>query len=208
MQVLRRGGMLLVGMIGLALFVGGCSKNKQADLTAQENAELREKIAALEEANRQAAVRDAERNQMTDNGGWEPEPAPRNVRGGGTPVFTDNEQGQPQATIAGDVLFASGSATIKADARKTLDRVATEIKRDYAGATVRVEGYTDSDPLVKTKKQWGTNEKLSQARANAVKTYLANKGIKSSRIEAMGFGSAKPKATKAQSRRVEIIIEQ
>lgn len=211
MQVLRRGGMLLVGMLGLALFVGGCSKNKQADMTAQENAELREKIAQLEEANRQQAAQAAqlaERQDTNGNGGWEPEPAPRSRQASNednTP-FRRNSAGQPQATLSGDVLFASGSADIKADARKSLDRVATEIKREYSGANIRVEGYTDSDPIKRSK--WGTNEKLSQARADAVKKYLSTKGIKSSRIETMGYGSAKPKSTKAQSRRVEIIVEQ
>jgi chemotaxis protein MotB len=212
MQVLRRGGMLLVGMLGLALFVGGCSKNKQADMTAQENAELREKIAQLEEANRQQAAQAAQLAERQDtNGGWEPESTPRSPRQASNEegrTFRPNSAGQPQATIAGDVLFASGSADIKSDARKSLDRVASEIKREYAGANIRVEGYTDSDPLVKHKKTWGTNEKLSQARADAVKKYLSTKGIKSSRIETMGYGSAKPKGTKAQSRRVEIIVEQ
>jgi outer membrane protein OmpA-like peptidoglycan-associated protein len=208
MQVLRRGGMLLVGMLGLALVLGGCSKNKTADLTATENAELREKIAALEEANRQ---KDSQLAQNQNDGGeWggESTPARTTRTSGGGDVFQTNTQGMPQATIAGDVLFSSGSATIKADAKKTLDRVASEIKRDFGGATIRVDGYTDSDPLIKSKKQWGTNENLSQARADAVKKYLSTKGIRSNRIETMGYGSAKPKATKAQSRRVEIIIVQ
>jgi chemotaxis protein MotB len=208
MQVLRRGGMLLVGMLGLALVLGGCSKNKTADLTATENAELREKIAALEEANRQKDSQLAK--DQTDGGEWANTEAPtRTTRtSGGGNVFQDNERGQPQATIAGDVLFSSGSATLKADSKKTLDRVASEIKRDFSGATVRVDGYTDSDPLIKSKKQWGTNENLSQARADAVKKYLSTKGIRNNRIETMGYGSAKPKASKAQSRRVEIIIVQ
>jgi len=205
MQVLRRGGMLMVGMLGLALVLGGCSKSKNADMTATENAELREKIAALEEANRQKDSQLAERqNENTDWGTEAPVRAARSTGGGN--VFQDNERGQPQATIAGDVLFSSGSATLKADSKKTLDRVASEIKRDFGSATIRVDGYTDSDPLIKSKKTWGTNENLSQARADAVKKYLSTKGIKSGRIETMGYGSAKPKATKAQSRRVEIII--
>jgi outer membrane protein OmpA-like peptidoglycan-associated protein len=202
--------MLLVGMLGLALVLGGCSKDKKtADLTASENAELREKIAALEEANRQKDSQLATQNQ-NDSGDWGTTETPtRTTRtSGGGSVFHDNERGQPQATIAGDVLFASGSATLKADAKKTLDRVASEIKRDFGGASIRVEGYTDSDPLIKAKKQWGTNERLSEARAESVKKYLTTKGIKSGRIETMGFGSAKPKATKAQSRRVEIIVVQ
>ncbi len=202
--VLRRGGLLVLGMMSLAVVLGGCSKDKKtAELAQTENAELRERIATLEESLRQ---KDAQMAQPAP-GGWENEPV-RASNSGGSQIFSRNNEGMPQATIAGDVLFTSGSADIKADAKKTLDRVATEIKRDYTGATIRVEGYTDSDPLVKTKKKWGTNENLSQARADAVKSYLATRGVSSSRIETMGFGSAKPKATKAASRRVEIIVIQ
>ena len=204
--VLRRGGLLVMGMMSLAIVLGGCSKDKKtAELAQAENAELRERIATLEESLRQTQAREAQ--VQAANTGWENEPA-RATNSGGGRMFTENSSGMPQATIAGDVLFTSGSADIKADAKKTLDRVATEIKRDYAGATIRVEGYTDSDPLIKTKKKWGTNENLSQARADAVKSYLATKGVSSSRVETMGFGSAKPKATKAASRRVEIIVLQ
>jgi chemotaxis protein MotB len=202
--VLRRGGLLVLGMMSLALVLGGCSKDKKtAELAQAENAELRERIATLEESLRQTQSREAQ--VQAANTGWENEPRAGNS---GAPIFSKNNEGMPQATIAGDVLFTSGSADIKSDAKKTLDRVATEIKRDYAGATIRVEGYTDSDPLIKTKKKWGTNENLSQARADAVKSYLATKGVSSGRVETMGFGSAKPKATKAASRRVEIIVLQ
>ena len=123
-------------------------------------------------------------------------------------VFHENSEGLASAEIAGDVLFSPGSDVIKTDAKKTLDKVASEIKSTYARASIRVEGYTDSDPLIKTKAKWGSNEKLSQARAESVRKYLINKGVKSNSVEAMGYGSAKPKATKAQSRRVEILVIQ
>jgi chemotaxis protein MotB len=71
---------------------------------------------------------------------------------------------------------------------------------------VRVEGYTDSDPLVKTKAKWGSNEGLSEARAESVRAYLISKGISSGRVSAVGMGAAKPKATKKDSRRVEIVV--
>jgi Outer membrane protein and related peptidoglycan-associated (lipo)proteins len=205
--VLRRGGLLVLGMMGLALVMGGCSKDKKAaELAQAENAELRERIATLEESLRQKDAQLAQQQQQQPIG-WETQPVQASNSGSGS-MFSQNSSGLPQATIAGDVLFASGSADIKPEAKKTLDRIATEIKRDFPGATIRVEGYTDSDPLVRTKKKWGTNENLSQARADAVKNYLATRGVSSSRIETYGYGSAKPKATKAASRRVEIIVIQ
>ncbi len=211
MGVLRRGGMFLVlCAMGLALVMGGCSRNKKADLATTEANELRVKVAELEEALRQKDMAAAQNTQaMMD----EPmnDPAPRNVRRGSSgddaPMIR-NRGGVTKAEISGDVLFASGSADVRPEARKTLDKIVAELKRDYARASIVVEGYTDSDPLVKAKAKWGTNDRLSQARADAVKKYLSSKGISSSRIETMGYGSAKPQATKAKSRRVEIIVLQ
>jgi outer membrane protein OmpA-like peptidoglycan-associated protein len=56
------------------------------------------------------------------------------------------------------------------------------------------------------------NTPLSEKRANAVKTYLLKKGLISNRVEAKGFGSAKPiadnttEAGKSKNRRVEIVL--
>jgi outer membrane protein OmpA-like peptidoglycan-associated protein len=212
MGVLRRTGLLgLVGLIGLSL-LGGCSADKKkADLAAQEAAELRERNATLEQSARDKDARIAELESRQPSTGYDDAdtaPAGRRSSGSGDIIQRDRETGLLGAVIAGDVLFASGSDAIKSEAKKTLDRVASEIKRNYAGAVIRVEGYTDSDPLVKTKAKWGTNDRLSQARADAVRGYLVSKGVSGSRVEAMGYGSAKPKATKAASRRVEILVIQ
>jgi outer membrane protein OmpA-like peptidoglycan-associated protein len=72
--------------------------------------------------------------------------------------------------------------------------------------TIEISGHTDNT---------GTDEinnKLSQARADAVKNYLLVAGINSSRIQAKGYGSFKPKATneteegRQANRRVEFAI--
>ena len=118
----------------------------------------------------------------------------------------DGNTGRMVAEIAGDVLFASGQATIKTDAKKQLDRIAKSLNGKFSGASIRIEGHTDSDPLVKQKAKWGSNQALSEARADAVKNYLSQKGVSSSRISTTGLGSTQPKSTKAQSRRVEIVV--
>lgn len=67
-------------------------------------------------------------------------------------------------------------------------------------------GHTDSDGNELS------NLKLSQARAEAVRTYLINQGVAADRLVAVGFGEAMPvesNATaqgKANNRRVEFLI--
>jgi chemotaxis protein MotB len=205
-RMLRRSGLfMLVAVFGLTLVLGGCqAEKKRADAAAAEAAELRERNAQLEQANRDTASRLAQAETAQNQGTTDD--MPRHNNGG--MLQRNKDTGLMTATLTGDVVFGSGSDVIKPEAKKTLDKLAGEIKSQYSGASIRVEGYTDSDPLVKTKAKWGTNEHLSQARADAVRKYLINHGIKSGAIEAMGYGPAKPKATKAESRRVEVIVLQ
>jgi outer membrane protein OmpA-like peptidoglycan-associated protein len=106
--------------------------------------------------------------------------------------------------VAGDVAFGPGQATLTAAGKRELDQIARDINRKHSGQRVRVEGYTDTDPVRRSK--WGSNEALSQARADSVEKYLISKGVSNSRITAVGMGAKNPKATKASSRRVEIVI--
>jgi outer membrane protein OmpA-like peptidoglycan-associated protein len=71
---------------------------------------------------------------------------------------------------------------------------------------LKLEGHTDN------KGSADYNLKLSKARANSVKKYLEDKGIKPTRIEADGFGSTKPIADNSteegreKNRRVEFKV--
>lgn len=106
--------------------------------------------------------------------------------------------------VAGDVLFDSGSATIKSTSKRTLDNVAASLNSRFSRNVVRIEGHTDSDPIRKSK--WESNEALSYARASAVQQYLVSRGVPSSRLQVAAFGASKPKSTKQASRRVEIVV--
>lgn len=108
--------------------------------------------------------------------------------------------------VPGDVLFDSGKADLKATSLRTLDKIAAVIQREYRTNTIRVEGYTDTDPIRRSK--WRDNMELSRARAAAVERYLQRRGVDASRVQVVGYGSAKPQATKAKSRRVEIVVLQ
>ncbi|MBL0926323.1 MAG: OmpA family protein [Phycisphaerales bacterium] len=191
--------LVLVALVAVSgLFSGGCQSNKDPvrDQMQIELQGLRDRVNAMEQrvAGMQAV----------------PAPAPVGMAGGGE-VFNEpgvTVHGGPGAAqvydVAGDVLFASGSASIRSTARRSLDRIAQQLNGQWAGNRIKVVGHTDSDPIRRSK--WPSNDALSMARAQAVLDYLAGKGVDRGRMLAQGLGSSEPKATKAASRRVEIVV--
>jgi outer membrane protein OmpA-like peptidoglycan-associated protein len=101
------------------------------------------------------------------------------------------------------VLFSYGKATIKEESEAALTEI-IEILKDYPNAKFTVEGHTDSIG------SYETNDRLSEKRANAVRTFLIDNGIDADRLTAIGYGERKPIATnmyktgRAKNRRVEI----
>ncbi len=198
---------VMAGGLVLGLGAGGCSNNKQAEAeAAAESSELRQKNAQLEQSlrERDATIAELQKSQQQQAVMATP---PSNSFDS-TPRNTGGSQGMNEGkkwTIAGDLLFGPGSADLKSGSKKSLDKIVAELKSSkYSGYNVRVDGYTDSDPIKKSK--WGSNDALSEARARSVEKYLESKGISSSRLSAVGHGSANPKKTKAESRRVEIVV--
>jgi outer membrane protein OmpA-like peptidoglycan-associated protein len=202
--------------------MGGCKSQKKTDEAMRESSELREENATLKQANQDRDVKIAELETALANcrtpqpvavspaTGWQPQPA---GYPGETPAFVDhgrsdfaaNDRGEMVATLAGNVLFDSGRAEIKSSARKQLDKIARELNSEFRGRGVRIEGHTDSDPIKQSK--WKSNDALSEARARAVEKYLVSQGVSAGRVSALGYGSSKPKGSKAASRRVEIVVE-
>ena len=106
--------------------------------------------------------------------------------------------------VASDILFASGKVDLKSTAKRTLAEVSGVLRSQYAGKTIRVEGYTDTDPIKKS--GWKDNLELSLQRAAAVHRYLQQQGIDGERMYAAGFGATNTLGSKAASRRVEIVV--
>ncbi len=114
-------------------------------------------------------------------------------------------RGTITVTLTNDVLFSSGKVTLKSSSRSRLNRIAQVIKRDYPGKEVWVIGYTDSDPIRKSK--WKDNWQLSTERALAVTRYLIQEGISARHLVAAGRGQYHPVSSeKAKNRRVEIVV--
>lgn len=101
------------------------------------------------------------------------------------------------------IHFAFDRAEIKASSYPVIDEIIQTIQKKSAVAHVRVEGHTDS---------YGSdayNQKLSERRAQAVRSYLVSHGIAADVVSAEGLGESRPvadnttKEGRAQNRRVE-----
>jgi flagellar motor protein MotB len=125
---------------------------------------------------------------------------------GGITVTRDTRAGTITVNVPGDVLFASGDAALKSSAKATLGKIAGVLKKQFGGKKLLVDGFTDTDPITRTKDKWKDNLDLSAARARAVAAALAEDGIARSQIGVRAFGDTAPRGSKAQSRRVEIVV--
>jgi chemotaxis protein MotB len=112
--------------------------------------------------------------------------------------------GEVTASLDSDVLFDSGKTTLKPTARQSLDKVAAVLNSTYGGRSIRIAGHTDTDPIRKS--GFKSNYHLGFERAFAVREYLISKGVPSNRIHLASFGPDLPRGSKAQSRRVEIVV--
>lgn len=202
--MLRRAIVSILGVGGLVLSMGlgGCSSvpKKDYDLAVQENTELRDRLASMQDTLRERDARISElesdpgRGQATGSTGFE------GISGVGVTLAGGNVI----VGVAGDVLFDSGKVDLKSTAKQSLDQVVQVIRSRYPGAIVRVEGYTDSDPIRKS--NWKSNEHLSAERAIAVEKYLVSKGLDNNTTYSAAFGPAHSKGSKKDSRRVEIVV--
>ena len=104
-----------------------------------------------------------------------------------------------------DVLFDTGSYTLKPAARERLARI-SGIVLAYPDLRLEIEGHTDSvgsDTY---------NQTLSEKRAASVRDYLVNSNVSINNVIARGFGKTRPVADNSTAsgrklnRRVEMIV--
>jgi outer membrane protein OmpA-like peptidoglycan-associated protein len=116
---------------------------------------------------------------------------------------TDTDRGL--VVNMGDVLFATGKADLGSDAKIALAKL-TGIVLNYPSLKLAIGGYTDSTGSE------DFNQKLSQARADAVLSYLVDQGLDSSGLSSQGYGMSNPVADNStpqgrqKNRRVEIVV--
>ncbi len=108
--------------------------------------------------------------------------------------------------LARAIYFVTGSSKFTDETEIRMEQV-SGIVNQYKTLKFDIEGHTDSTGSDKI------NSKLSQARADAVRTYLVEQGFPADMIAAKGFGSSTPigdnktRKGRQQNRRVEIFSE-
>jgi outer membrane protein OmpA-like peptidoglycan-associated protein len=104
-----------------------------------------------------------------------------------------------------DVLFDTGKYSLKPGAKEKLAKI-SGILLGHPGLQLEVEGHTDSI---------GTdefNQRLSEQRADAVRSYLVAQGVPTDSVAARGFGKEQPVASNStasgrqRNRRVELVV--
>ncbi|WP_409052578.1 OmpA family protein [Variovorax sp. GrIS 2.14] len=110
-----------------------------------------------------------------------------------------------KTTLQAETLFDFGKSSVKPESHAALDVLAAQIKATDYDVVITI-GHTDSvgsDSF---------NQRLSEQRADAVRTYLIAQGVDATRIRSEGKGEKEPVASnataqgRAQNRRVEIEV--
>lgn len=112
---------------------------------------------------------------------------------------------EDRIAIRRQVHFASARFRVLPDSYPLLEQVVA-VLADEPGLRIRVEGHTDDvGPAA-------VNQRLSQRRAEAVRAYLVARGVSPGRVEAAGYGAARPLTSnrtalgRARNRRTEFRI--
>ena len=210
---LTRAAGMVAGLALLLVATGCCQKEKQmiTDLQAsledagRDNDQLRSRLAEAETqvGSLQSDARLKEMTIASLQQRLNERPAQQPAQATGQ---WDVGQHADRVTLESDILFDSGKATLTAAGKTKLDSVVRDLKNNYAGKPVRVFGFTDTDPIRRTKNLWSDNLDLSLNRAAEVTRYLVAKGVEPKTIETVGMGEYFPLSSKAKSRRVEIVV--
>jgi len=220
---INRSGITVVLVAVSALSVGCCDKEKkQISYLSQQNLDLSTKNKDLHGQIAAARTRESQlMSQMTSEDlkvtalQTENQDLKQKLAAGAAKTSAGAPGGETavyRETVGSDVLFSPGKATLSAAGKRRLGSTVSVLKSRYAGMVVRVYGFTDSDPIKRTKNLWTDNLDLSANRAMAVTRYLISRGINAENVETVAMGAThfvsanKTKAGKAKNRRVEIVV--
>jgi chemotaxis protein MotB len=123
------------------------------------------------------------------------------------------KDGNIEITLASDVTFASGSAELTESGKKSLKSLTPLLKGKFAPYQIRVEGHTDSTPLVRSKEKYKDNFGLGSARSLSVVRFMESdlaveptRLMSATRGEHVPIADDKTDAGTKKNRRVDIVI--
>jgi len=120
----------------------------------------------------------------------------------------DTNEKRVRLVLKDAVLFDSGSADLKENAKKVLIEVVNELKK--LPNEIVVEGHTDNIPIKGG--AYKSNFELSMSRAYSVIKFMQDNGVDPKRLSGIGYGEYKPVSDnstpqgRAKNRRIEISI--
>jgi len=121
------------------------------------------------------------------------------------PYVSTRDADRIEYAVPNHLLFATDSAEVLPTGHRILEAIAGAAKR-RAAAPIEVNGYAD------TVGRKAYNQKLSEARAQAVASELASYGVDAARIKPQGFGESElavptpDSVDEAKNRRVVVRI--
>lgn len=126
------------------------------------------------------------------------------------------QRGETIEVLSADVYFKSGSAELTPKGVEELKVVAQRIQEEFPDRTIRIEGYTDSQPIGEPlTDRFPSNWELSAARAARVARHFRwTHDMDPDRFEVVGFGPQHPVATnetaegRRKNRRVRVAVLQ
>ncbi|MEL6615304.1 MAG: OmpA family protein, partial [Bacteroidota bacterium] len=202
------GGAAIGGLAGVAV----CQRAQR------QKAELEARFEALERSNdalrRRVTIAEARSDREASGGTPTPigQAPPRvNVPGGGIGDYVEIGDVEVLANrvvrfpIGGRLAFRSGSSAPSPQMNLILNELAMSLL-ESPNSVVQIQGHTDSEGSD------ASNMRLSVARAEAVASYLAARGVPRARIEAIGLGESVPidtnetDAGRQRNRRIEVLI--
>jgi len=131
-------------------------------------------------------------------------------KGASGSLVYQNVEGGFKLVFGQELLFNSGSAEIKQQAKPVLAKIARFMR--ITSYQIYIEGYTDNVPI--HTETYPSNRELSLARAYAVMHYFVEEEkVPSERIGLAGYGALRPITTnatrggRAKNRRVEMIFK-
>jgi len=111
----------------------------------------------------------------------------------------------PRTFIFDNLNFEFGTTKLTPESEQTVKDLVAILKA-YPSTEARLEGHTDSVGDAEA------NKKLSQERADSVKSTMEAGGIDGARLSTMGYGQEKPTTSndteegRAQNRRLELVV--